>query len=231
MRRRRRDLDRMVDALLAGDPMPSGRLEPDEVAALRAAIELRAARPGADLPEEEFVTELRRRIAAADSPHDARTSPSGIGRRALLIGAAGAAGAVAAGVVGAVAENALSSNSPPRPVATGEIVPENGQWVPVALAGDVAGGQVKRFATATTVGFVSEQDGTLSAVSGACTHQGCLLRLNQAAGRLDCPCHRTAFGVDGKLMFSQLDTPPAALPEIQVRSRDGQVEAFLPRDA
>jgi cytochrome b6-f complex iron-sulfur subunit len=226
MRRRRRDLDRMVEALLAGDPMPSGRLEPDEVEALRAAIELRAARPGADQPDEEFVTGLRRQLADAFSAERA-TSPSGIPRRALL---AGAAGAVAAGLVGAVAESTLNTKSRPRQAATGEIVPESGQWVPVAAAGDLTGGQVKRFATASTVGFVTERNGAPSAVSGACTHQGCLLQLNQAAGRLDCPCHRTAFGVDGKLMFSQLDTLPAALPEIQVRSRDGQVEAFLPRE-
>jgi cytochrome b6-f complex iron-sulfur subunit len=129
-----------------------------------------------------------------------------------------------------VAENALTASPSPRLAASGQIVPEDGQWVPVAAAAEVAGGQVKRFATASTVGFVTERAGTLSAVSGACTHQGCLLRLNQAAGRLDCPCHRTAFGVDGKLMFSQLDTLPAALPQIQVRSRDGQVEAFLPRE-
>jgi cytochrome b6-f complex iron-sulfur subunit len=102
--------------------------------------------------------------------------------------------------------------------------------VTVATASDVANGQVKRFATASTVGFVAEHDGTLTAVSGACSHQGCLLQLNEAAGRLDCPCHRTAFGVDGKLMFSQLEAPPAALPEIKVRSRDGQVEAFRPRE-
>jgi cytochrome b6-f complex iron-sulfur subunit len=225
VRRRRRDLDRMVEALLAGEPLPSGRLEPDEVEALRAAIELRAARPGADMPEEEFVTGLRRRLAAASS-HDDAAPHSPIPRRAVLA----AAGAVAAGLVGAVAESALSSKPRPRLAATGEVVPENGQWVAVATAGDVAGGQVKRFATATTVGFVTEHQGTLSAVSGACTHQGCLLQLNQAAGRLDCPCHRTAFGVDGKLMFSQLETLPAALPQIQVRSRDGQVEAFLPRE-
>jgi cytochrome b6-f complex iron-sulfur subunit len=226
MKRRRRDLDRMVDALVAGNPLPSGRLESDEVEALRAAIELRTARPGADLPEEDFVSELRRRLAAASS-EKADTSPVRIPRRALL---AGAAGAVAAGVVGAVAESALNSHPRPRLAATGEIVPENGQWVPVATASDLAGGQVKRFATASTVGFVTQHDGALSAVSGACTHQGCLLQLNQAAGRLDCPCHRTAFGVDGKLMFSQLETLPAALPQIQVRSRDGQVEAFLPRE-
>jgi nitrite reductase/ring-hydroxylating ferredoxin subunit len=216
----------MVEALLAGEPLPPGQLDPEEVDALRAAIELRAARPGADLPEEEFVTGLRRRLAAS-SLEEANGSPSRVPRRALL---AGAAGAVAAGVVGAVADRALTSNPRPRLASTGAIVPEDGQWVPVAAVGDVTGGQVKRFATASTVGFVTERAGTLSAVSGACTHQGCLLRLNQAAGRLDCPCHRTAFGVDGKLMFSQLDTLPAALPQIQVRSRDGQVEAFLPRE-
>jgi hypothetical protein len=30
--------------------------------------------------------------------------------------------------------------------------------------------------------------------------------------------------------FSQLETPPPTLPQIQVRSRNGQVEAFLPQD-
>ena len=97
MKNRRRDVDRMVEALLAGDPLPSGRLEPDEVEALRAAIELRAARPGADQPEEEFVTGLRRRLAAASS-EAADKSPSRVPRRAVL---AGAGGAVAAGLVGA----------------------------------------------------------------------------------------------------------------------------------
>src|SRR5437588_9146877 len=143
MKRRRRDLDRMVDALLAGDPLPSGHLEPDEIEALRAAIDLRAARPGADLPEEDFVTGLRRRLAAASST-EGETSRSGVPRRALLVGAAAA---VAAGVVGAAAERSLTSNSPAQPVATGAIVPDDGQWVTVATADDVAGGQVKRFAT------------------------------------------------------------------------------------
>jgi cytochrome b6-f complex iron-sulfur subunit len=226
MKRRRQDLDRLVEAVLAGESLPSGRLEPDEVEALRAAITLRAARPGADVPGEEFVTNLRRRIAA-ESTADSEVTPSQFGRRALLLGAAGA---VAAGVVGAVVERTLTSPSP-APVATvGAVVPDNGQWVPVALISDVAAGQVKRFSTASTVGFVSEHNGTLSAVSGACTHQGCLLKLNQPAGRLDCPCHRTAFGVDGTVKFSQLETPPATLPQIQVRSRNGQVEAFLPQE-
>src|SRR5579862_4704049 len=198
----------MVDAVLAGEALPSGRLEPDEVEALRAAIELRAARPAADLPEEEFVTGLRRRLAEASSD-DGDGSRSRVPRRAFL---AGAAGAVAAGLVGALAESALSSSSSPHPAAAGDIVPDAGQWVPIAKVSGVEGGQVQRFATATTVGFVTEQNGALSAVGGVCTHQGCLLQLNQAAGRLDCPCHRTAFSLDGKVMFSQLSTRPSALP-------------------
>jgi Rieske Fe-S protein len=216
----------MVEAILAGEPLPSGRLEPHEIEALRAAIELRAARPGADEPSEDFVTDLRRRLAR-ESPRDV-VPASGVPRRAVLVGAAGV---VAAGLVGAVAEHALVSGSAPGSAATGDVVPVDGEWVTVAAVGEVAGGGVKRFATASTVGFVSERSGTLTAVSGACTHQGCLLKLNEAAGRLDCPCHRTAFAVDGRVEFSQRDISPAPLPQIQVRRRDGQVEAFLPREA
>jgi Rieske Fe-S protein len=223
-RRRRADVDQMVEAVLAGRPLPSGRLDPADVDALRAAIELRAGRPGADQPDEPFITDLRRRIDTAVSG----PSPSArIPRRALL---AGAAGTVAAGLAGAVIDSHLRSTSPPAPAASGEIVPDDGQWVPVASLADLAGGKVKRFATATTVGFVTTSGAEVAAVSGVCTHQGCLLRLNEAAGRLDCPCHRTAFGIDGKLLFNQLQTPPAPLPQIQVRTSDGQVEAFLPRD-
>jgi Rieske Fe-S protein len=228
--RRRADVERMVDALLAGGALPAGRLEPDEAEALKAAIELRAGRPGADLPREEFLSSLRRRLAeeTAPVPAAAARSSSSLSRRAVL---AGAGGAVAAGVVGAVAERALRPSPRPAAAATGEIVPADGQWVAVASAQEVADGRVKRFATASTVGFVTERDdGTVSAVSGACTHQGCLLRLNEAAGRLDCPCHRTAFGVHGDVQFSQLATPPARLPTVQVRRRDGDIEAFLPRE-
>ncbi len=216
----------MVAAVLADESLPTGRLNPGEAEVLRLAIESQATRPGADVPDEEFVAGLRYRLAG-DSDVDGDPRPSRVPRRAFLVGAAGA---VAAGVVGALAEGALGTDSRPLPAATGEITPADGQWVPVAVTGDVAGGQVKRFSTATTVGFVTERDGALAAVSGACTHQGCLLRINQAAGRLDCPCHRTAFGLDGSLLFSQLDTPPVALPAIRVRGRDGQIEAFLPKE-
>ncbi len=125
--KRRRDLDRMVEAVLAGQPLPDGHLDADEAVALRAAIELRAARPGSDQPDEQFVTSLRRRIRDSVSEPPA---PSGVPRRALL---AGAAAAVAGGVIGAVAESELTSGAPARPAATGEIVPDDGGWVPAGV--------------------------------------------------------------------------------------------------
>jgi cytochrome b6-f complex iron-sulfur subunit len=224
-RRRRRHLELITDALLSGEALPSGRLVAGDLEAARTAIALRAARPGAEHPDEAFVTELRHRIAIEATP------PAGIPRRALLAaaaGAAGAVGAVAAGFVGAVAETAVTSGTG-RVVATGTLVPDDGTWVQVASAADVLDGEVQRFATPTTVGFVMNRGGQLDAVSGSCTHQGCLLKLNTESARFDCPCHLTSFGLDGKLLFYQLASAPAPLPHIPVRNRDGQVEAFLPK--
>jgi Rieske Fe-S protein len=56
-----------------------------------------------------------------------------------------------------------------------------------------------------------------------------LLQENAQAGRLDCPCHRTSFGLDGKVLFSQLHNQPAALPQIQARRQDGNIEVWVPR--
>ena len=233
-RRRRVDIDRLADAILAGERLPEGQLDPDDAGALRAAIDLRAARPGADSPSEEFVTDLRRKVAAAQAEatgatdeDDAPLADRSFGRRALL---AVAGASVAAGVVGAVAEAALSGGDHTVNAATGRIVPDSAEWVPVATEAALTDGQVQRFATPTAVGFVTNRAGALSGVSGACTHQGCLLKLNEQAERLDCPCHRTSFGLDGSLLFYQLKEAPAPLPTISVRRRDGNIEALLPKD-
>jgi Rieske Fe-S protein len=226
--RRRRSADRWIEALIKGERLPEEVLnDPDEVAALRAAIALRAARPGADLPDESFLTELRRQLEDADQPADRSRIFS---RRNLLAGAGVAAASAAAGVAGAVVDRELLQPSG-GPARRGQVAlqPDEGQWVTVANHSDLAGGAVKGFATPGVAGFVSEQNGELLAVSGVCTHLGCLLQANGAAGRLDCPCHRTAFSLKGQVVFSQLSSEPEPLPRLQVRRRDGAVEVFVPR--
>src|SRR2546423_15702136 len=80
-----RRLRRYVEDLLRGRrprPFPA---DDDEAADVRAAIALRAARPGSGAPSEEFVTGLHRRLAAeiastgeAASAGEARPRP-GVG--------------------------------------------------------------------------------------------------------------------------------------------------------
>jgi nitrite reductase/ring-hydroxylating ferredoxin subunit len=226
MKGRKAKIDRLVEAVLEGEALPSGRLDdPEDSEELRAAIALRAARPGADLPSEEFVTRLRQELQDdGDSGEKGRR----LSRRALIA----AAGVAAGGIAGATIDHALvgSGGSPNRPTQTA-IVPDQTEWVAVASAAEVANGRATRFATPRLIGFVSEHGGEVVAVSGVCTHQGCLLQPNNVAGRLDCPCHRTAFGLDGRVLFSQLKDQPAPLPTLTTRRNGDTVEVQVPRQA
>jgi cytochrome b6-f complex iron-sulfur subunit len=222
MRRPRRNPDRQVDAIAEGERLPAGRFEdPDDIEALRVAIALRAGRVAADLPSDEFVADLHHKLADEQHPPVAQR---GISRRTLIAGA----GAAAAAAVAVDRTLLPGHNAGPKNVAA-ELAPSDGEWVAVPAITNLSQGAVQRFETPSVVGFVSSHDANLVAVSGACTHQGCLLQPNPHAGRLDCPCHRTSFGYDGRVLYSQLDVPPPPLPRIGVRQRDGTVEVLVPR--
>jgi Rieske Fe-S protein len=225
--RPKRRPDRLFDAVAEGRPLLEGNLDdPEDAEALRAAIELRASVPAADLPTEEFVTELRRRLAQESTA----TVPSGLSRRSLLASAgAVAAAAVAAGATGVAIDRTLLTPGHTRAVpVAGELNPANGEWTAVAANADLAGGATRRFEAGGVIGYLTATESGVAAVSAACSHQGCILQLD-APGRLDCPCHRAAFGVDGRLLFSQLATAPAPLTRLQARTRDGNIEVLLPR--
>jgi cytochrome b6-f complex iron-sulfur subunit len=202
--------------------------EPDDVDAMRAAIELNNAEPGAALPSAEFVSDLHRRLADQLDATDATVdlASARLSRRSVIGGIGAAAAAVAAAAVGgAVVERELLSpgSSPSVPKAQ-ELVPDEGAWQPVLAAAKLGDGQVARFSTASTVGFVVNDNGNLTAISGVCTHQGCLLRLNEAEARLDCPCHRASFSLRGEVLHQQFRQPLAPLPHVQVRESDGRIE-------
>jgi len=199
-------------------------------AAMRAAIELRADQPGASFPRSEFVAGLHHRLG--EELTDPTTGEVAIGdrrvsRRVLV---AAAAGAAAAAVLGAVVDHELVA-SPSRPEAAAaqkELIADPGTWTPVAAGSEVANGKVVRFATTSAVGFVSRDGEQLRAVSGTCSHQGCLLALNQAAGRLDCPCHGVSFTPSGEVLHQRLPQVLPSLPRLPVSERGGRVEVYLP---
>src|SRR6266851_2379627 len=207
-----------VDDLLHNRRPCRFNASPEEMGVLRAAAELTSARPGADLPDRDFIDRLGRQLRSQMEPRPAHES---VTRRALLRTAGLAA---AAGVAGAVIDRTIVGQ-PVGQQAT--LMPDHGTWRAVAAVADVPAGQAVRFSSGPVEGVIVNDGGTIKAVSAVCTHQGCLLLLDAAAHRLRCPCHPTVFSVTGKLLSHQLATPPANLPALQARVRDGQIEVLV----
>ena len=207
-----------VDDLIRNRRPRRFKASPDEMEALQGAAKLRSVQAGADLPDRDFIERLGRQLRSQMEAPPVRQSVS---RRALLRTAGFAA---AAGVAGAVIERTIATQ-PSGQQAT--LTPDNGTWRAVAAVADVPAGQAMRFSSGPVEGVVVNDGGTIKAVSAVCTHQGCLLLLDAAAHRLRCPCHPTVFSVTGKLLSYQLATPPANLPGLQARVRDGQIEVLV----
>jgi cytochrome b6-f complex iron-sulfur subunit len=228
-----RGLRRYVDDLLGGRrPKP---FEPDDFEAdqIRTAIDMQAARMGADAPRQDFLTDLHSRLAAqmddAPIPTTVTRIPAAT-RRQVMVGTS----AAAAAAVGAVAVDrfVVRGNEPPAPSVTatgGELTPNEGSWQPVAKSADVSGdGVMHSFEVGSVVGFVRRVDGAPEAVSGVCTHQGCRLWFDKPDDRLRCPCHTTSFSPQGQVLTHQLSISPAPLPKLKVRDNNGAIEVFAP---
>jgi cytochrome b6-f complex iron-sulfur subunit len=233
-----RNVRRYVADLLRGRRPRVFRAEEGDVPELRAAITLRAARAGASDPREEFVDDLRRRLAAelggepSGDPADQATGRGGTAppvdrtRRRIVQTTSIAAAAAAVGAIGDHLIGRATRETPDS--ASPTLVPNAGRWQPVVASAELDEGGVRGFELGTVTGFVTRIDGQVQAVSGVCTHLGCKLAFNPRAQRLDCPCHTTSFALDGQLLRHQLPQPPRPLPHLQVREAGGTVEVFAP---
>jgi cytochrome b6-f complex iron-sulfur subunit len=229
----RRRVTAFVEALIQNRRPRRFRAAPEDAEAMRVAIDLRATKAEEATPSAQFVSDLHDRLSdeLADRPPEApvpvQVPVPRVSRRRLLEGAGVAA--AAAGIAVAIDRTAFGpSGQPVRQSAQGQLAPDGGTWHTVASTTALGEGVLTRFDTPAAVGFVTNDSGTLRAVSGVCTHQGCLLQPNQGARRLECPCHRAAFSASGELLFAELPTPPGPLPHLQVRQQDGQVQVLLP---
>jgi nitrite reductase/ring-hydroxylating ferredoxin subunit len=144
--------------------------------------------------------------------------------RRRLLRTAGVAAAAAVG--GAVVDRVGSKPDPARPAA-GANVADGGTWQAVATASELRQLGVVRFATPATVGFLVRSSGVVRAVSGVCTHQGCLLAYDEGDQELVCPCHRATFALTGDVRTHDVPAPLPALPQLPVRERDGRIEVYL----
>lgn len=210
-------------------PNPPGRLTPDEARTYQAAALFRAATPGASEPSPEFVASLRNRlqqeIAAPATTRVLRAARGRLSRRGLLTGGLGAAAAAAVGVaVGSALPH--PSEAPPTRWNTPLVQDGTGTWLAVATVDEIPVGGVKRFVTDAVVGFVRHTSNGYAALSGACTHMGCLLSWNNGARTFDCPCHGGRFTETG---VAAAGSPVAyrPLPPIKTRVENNQVWVYL----
>src|SRR5260370_8502760 len=137
---------------------------PEEMDALRAAAELTSARPGADLPDRDFIDRLGRQLRSQMEPRPAHES---VTRRALLRTAGLAA---AAGVAGAVIDRTIVSQ-PVGQQAT--LMPDHGTWRAVAAVADVPAGQAGSFSGGPLHGGVVNPKGDIPAARPGCPHPTC----------------------------------------------------------
>jgi nitrite reductase/ring-hydroxylating ferredoxin subunit len=193
---------------------------------MTAAAGLVAARVGADLPDKAALDRIHSKLAAAldESPAlDRRVT-----RRVLLRTFGTAAAAMVIGV--GLDEVARTQGKAPVEIGGGGstvLMPDSGAWKPVASVTQLPAGHAMTVSTGAIDAVIVNDGGTISAVSGICTHLGCKLQPDDAGKKLDCPCHQTAFGWTGKVLYYRLKAEPATLPQIPSRVNGDQIELFV----
>jgi cytochrome b6-f complex iron-sulfur subunit len=217
--RRRTDL---VEDLLR-DRRPDwswGDLDPGTVG---VAVVLAAARPGASVVRPHYLANLEGRLARELGTAGCSGGRAPIDRRRLLT----AAGVAAAGALGGGFVDHLGTGAARWSVVEQANVADDGLWQTVTTTSELADLGVVRFATQATVGFVAATNGVLRAVSGVCTHQGCLLTYEHEDRELACPCHRATFALSGEPRAHDVEGVLRPLPQLPVRERDGRIEVYL----
>jgi cytochrome b6-f complex iron-sulfur subunit len=223
-----RGLRRYLDDLLRGRRPKPFRPDDFEAAQIRTAIDLQAARLGSDAPRQEFLTDLRSRLAAQHNSAERPAPEPSATRRTVIVGtsAAAAAAVAAVSIDRALVDGNQGGDS--DKVSSDQLTPDTGQWMRVAASAEVTDGIVRPFDLGTVIGFVRRVDGKPEAVSGMCTHQGCRLWFDAPDDRLRCPCHSTSFSPAGRVLTHQLPIAPKPLPTLMVREHDGVIEVFVP---
>jgi len=213
-------LNAAIDRLLA-EQRPAAPADAAEAELLRVAAVLKSLRPERAEPRPAFLRELAQQVGRA------RGRPRALSRRAALASGAAMAAGAAGFAIGRLAQPPTpspgTSGPVPSPPPTRELQVNNGQWFPVGRVSEVPPGTAVPFTAGAVVGHLVNLNGELLALSGVCTHMGCLLRWQAAERTFLCPCHGAIFSARGEFQPRRPGTYQPPLPLLQVRVEADQV--------
>ena len=184
---------------------------------MQTAALLASGKPGADLPDPNFVERLHRDLRTA-----ATASPRDISRRRFL---ATTGSSAAAAAVGGLALGNLLGHAAGSDTTQETLQPDRGDWTHVTDLSSLQQRRPVRFSLGSVEGYVVRDGDGVQAVSAACTHLGCIV---QSSGeKLWCPCKGATFALDGTIVNGNYNAP-RPLPVIQARVEGNSVQVFVP---
>lgn len=68
--------------------------------------------------------------------------------------------------------------------------------------------------------WVLRTGGVLKALSSVCPHLGCAVDYDEGASKFKCPCHNSAFSLDGKV---EGGPAPRAMDQLELEEKEGMV--------
>jgi cytochrome b6-f complex iron-sulfur subunit len=90
----------------------------------------------------------------------------------------------------------------------------------IVLAGSIAENDIRLGLLGGKPAMVARRNGELIALSAVCTHLGCIVAFNAAAGAFQCPCHGGKYDRDGKVIAGP---PPKPLERLAIRVEDDKI--------
>ncbi|HLI06022.1 MAG TPA: Rieske (2Fe-2S) protein [Ktedonobacteraceae bacterium] len=162
-----------------------------------------------------------------------------VSRRTLLAGGAAVAASLVAGA--GIMHEVDQAAATPQATVTGKTWKEPliaaaqpTTWYYVTTLAEL-GNKVVRFATDTIVGYVTFDDtkgdpdeGSVIAMSAACTHMGCLVQWQASTQKFVCPCHGGLFTEYGKPDPQSPMPYLIALPRLNTKVENGKIYVEVP---
>src|SRR6266704_4490562 len=248
------ELEHFIEELQAGNTAhPPNELTPDKARIYRMAALFRSALPDEVMPRPEFAAELQARLEQElQQPSKTRHFPfmskkpqtkPRVSRRALLAG--GAAAVAASLTLGAGIEHMVEQATQKTPPSSSSgskwptpIVPQDvaSTWLFVTKLAEL-GDSAIRFTTDSIIGYVirndgdngeSMKEGSVIAMSAACTHMGCIVQWQTSDQKSHCPCHGGLFTEYGKPVNSSPIRYLTQLPRLETKIENDKVYVRVP---